>query len=102
MHVPPLLLLLLQVNQTLPFRGDGYKADTKDLMSPNACVAGQLGATAEPSSCKVELKASGEIVGMRTPCCGSHAMCSTIKTLGSLKRALCLNLGVGRTQLTAC
>lgn len=58
-----LLLLLLQVNQTLPFRSDGHKANSTDLMSPNACVAGQLGATAEPSSCKVELKATGETAG---------------------------------------
>jgi hypothetical protein len=56
-----MLLLLLQVNQTLPFRSDGYKADTKDVLAPNPCVAGQLGPTAESSSCKVELKATGAL-----------------------------------------
>jgi hypothetical protein len=59
-------MLLLQVNQTLSFRSDGYKADTKDVLAPNPCVAGQLGPTAEPSSCKVQLKATGALLQIET------------------------------------
>eukprot|EP00878_Enallax_costatus_P033800 GHUV01037365.1.p1 GENE.GHUV01037365.1~~GHUV01037365.1.p1 ORF type:complete len:432 (+),score=88.08 GHUV01037365.1:181-1476(+) len=43
-----------QANMTLPNRSDGYVAAAKDLMTPNGCVAGQLGATAEPTTCVIK------------------------------------------------
>lgn len=43
-----------QVGQPLPNRGDGYVAAAKDLMTPNGCVAGQLGPTAEPTACAIK------------------------------------------------
>lgn len=53
-----LLLLLLppQVNKTLPYRPSDKPVTTaaKDVLAPNACVAGQLGPTAEQPACDIE------------------------------------------------
>lgn len=59
-----LCLLLLQVNQTLPYRpaDKPVVAAAKDLLSPSPCVAGQLGPTAEPSVCNITGKqATGDL-----------------------------------------
>lgn len=55
------LLLPLQVNKTLPYRPADKPATAaaKDLLAPNACVAGQLGPTAEPAGCDVTGAAAG-------------------------------------------
>lgn len=44
-----------KVNESLPLRPADKPATAaaKDLLAPNACVAGQLGPTAEPSSCAI-------------------------------------------------
>jgi L-ascorbate oxidase len=47
-----------QVNQSLPNRSDGYIAAAKDLMTPNGCVAGALGPTAEPTACAIKEKST--------------------------------------------
>jgi hypothetical protein len=46
---------MLQVNKTLPYRSADKPVNTaaKDVLAPNACVAGQLGPTAEPAACDV-------------------------------------------------
>lgn len=82
-----------KVNQTLPFRSDGHKANSTDLMSPNACVAGQLGATAEPSSCKVELKATGKTT------CGQRY--SVTAKAGKTQRLRLINAGT-LVYMTVC
>ncbi|KAF8065871.1 L-ascorbate oxidase [Scenedesmus sp. PABB004] len=58
-HAAPAPRRGAQENETLPFRTDGYKAAAKDLLTPNGCVAGQLGPTAEQPACSVGYKPAG-------------------------------------------
>lgn len=51
-------LPMIQANKTLPYRPSDklVTAAAKDLMAPNACVAGQLGPTAEQPACDITSK----------------------------------------------
>ncbi|KAF6252743.1 Cupredoxin [Scenedesmus sp. NREL 46B-D3] len=41
-----------KVNETLPFRSDGYKAETKDLMTPNPALPGSWGQLLSPAAAR--------------------------------------------------
>eukprot|EP00879_Flechtneria_rotunda_P031612 GHRR01034549.1.p1 GENE.GHRR01034549.1~~GHRR01034549.1.p1 ORF type:complete len:321 (+),score=110.97 GHRR01034549.1:649-1611(+) len=78
-----------EVNKTLP---SGNVTAAKDVLSPNACVAGQLGPTAEPSTCSVKAAGSSS--------CNPQREVVTIKP-GSTTRLRIINAGT-LVYMTVC